>query len=90
MELLERIVDKLFSGSFSMLVMIGWTYCVIMIGSLYMAIKGKLPVDTFLGMVAGLSGVFMALWKDYLTKPTNGGNGNVKTDSKVDVVSNGK
>ena len=73
----EKIVDKLFSGSFSMLVLIGSTYCMIILSCVYLTAKGKIATNDFLLLVGGLGTVFMALWKDYLgvkkDQPTNGG-----------------
>lgn len=91
----EKIVDKLFSGSFSMLVLIGSTYCIIMLGCVYLAAKGKIPMNEFLILVGGLSTTFMACWKDYLggkkeQQTTNGGkNGQENGSNGSSVVPGG-
>lgn len=92
-DILGKIIDKVFSGSFSMLVLVGITYCIIMISCVYLAARGKIPMNDFLILVAGLGTTFMALWKDYTgsskttTTNTNGGGGNVtKTDSSTNNI----
>jgi len=64
--IIERIVDKLFSGSFSVLIMVGVTYCVVVMCCVYLTLKGRLDPKDFLLIVGGLSTVLMALWKDYM------------------------
>lgn len=64
--ILERVVDKLFSGSFSLLIMFGITYCLVIMCCVYMVLKGKIESGDFLILVGGLSGTLMAFWKDYI------------------------
>lgn len=64
--LMERVIDKLFSGSFSLLVMFGLTYCFVITCCIYLAFKGKIEPKDFLLIVGGLGTAVMAMWKDYL------------------------
>lgn len=60
---------KIFSGRYLVLVMLTTTYCIIMIGCLYLAAVGKVPMDFFQGLVTGgLGATLMAVWKDYSTR----------------------
>ena len=74
----EKIVDKIFSGSFSMLVLVGATYCIIMLACVWLAAKGKIPMNEFLILIGGLGTTFMALWKDYTGTKQNQTNGKAK------------
>lgn len=70
--IIEKVVDKVFSGSFSMLVLVGSTYCIIILSCIYLMAKGRIDAKDFFLVVSGTGTVFMALWKDYnnLPKPT--------------------
>lgn len=78
--ILNKIIDKVFSGSFSLLVMFGSTYCTVILLCTYLAAKGKIPINEYLILVAGMTGTLTMFWKDYnqikKDQPTNGGNGN--------------
>lgn len=71
--IIEKIIDKLMSGRYSMLVLFGLTLCVIATISLYLLIKGRIEKETFMTIVAIVATNFTMMWKDYMqVNPKNG------------------
>ena len=53
--MINKIIDKLLSGRFFATVAVVGTYCIVMVGSVYMAISKILSVEAFLGLMSGFS-----------------------------------
>lgn len=66
MGLLSKIVDKLFSGKFALLVMVGITYCMSVYLLAYLVIKGKVDGEKFIIFAGGFGTLLGMMWKDYV------------------------
>lgn len=74
MAILDKIIEKLFSGKFALLVMVGGTYCILLFCVVWLVAKNKVEAKELVGLIGGVSAILVMLWKDFCH--TNG-------DSKV-------
>jgi len=87
---MNEFMNKMTSGRYFATVAIISTYCLVVLGSLYLVIKGKLEVQAFLGMIVGFGQLAQFICQAYFGRedrnPENGGNGNGKENPVKPVV----
>ena len=74
----QHILKKLSSGQWLMTIMVIFTYCIVIVSSVILAILGRLQTETFLALFAGFAGLALYIAKSYFErdrKQENGGNG---------------
>jgi hypothetical protein len=70
-EPLARIIDKFTSGKFIIANIIVITYCLSILGCLFLVIKKIIGADVFLGVFSGLSAVVITIKDSYFNKDKN-------------------
>lgn len=65
MDIISKIIDKLFSGKFALLVMVGFTYSILLYCCVWLVFKGKIEGKELIGLIGGVSAILVMLWKDY-------------------------
>ena len=78
--LLERVVDKIFSGSFSVLIMIAINICFFNLLCLYLVAKGKLEPKYIEIIFPATIGLLTMMWKDYI---------HAKSEDKIKINGDG-
>jgi len=58
--------SKMLSGRYGMLMMIGTTYCLVILGCLFLVVIDKIEDEFFKGLIIGLAGNVSTFWKDYI------------------------
>lgn len=80
MEILNKIIDKLFSGKFALLILVGSTYSLLLFCVSFLVFKGKIEGDKLIGLIGGVSAVLVMMWKDFVHA---NGDGKESTPSEI-------
>ena len=67
-EFAKYVISKMMSARFLMAVMFAATYCGVMVGCVVLTVKKILPVEAFLGIFAGFSGVATMIYESYFKR----------------------
>lgn len=77
-EPLARVIDKLLSARFIVTVSIIITYCLSVLGCLYLVVKNKLSIEAFLGIFTAFSTLAAMVVKSYFERNDKFQNGGAK------------
>jgi len=66
--MLKRVVDKILSGRYTILIMSIFTYCYLMNKCLNLVADKIMAVETFLGLFAGLTGIVSTIVTFYFMR----------------------
>ena len=69
--MIQKIIEKLFSGKYFVVVSIVTTYCVSTTACLYLVGKGKMSLEVFLGIFSGFSALAGQIVNAYFNKDRN-------------------
>lgn len=89
---MERVIDKLFSGSFSVLVMFCINLCIFSSVCLFLVWKGKLETKYIETIFTALMVLMSTCWKDYLHEKKDekihlNGDAELKSDVSAELKS---
>ena len=77
----DKHIDKFLSARFLMAVGFSFTYCLVIIASIILAITGKLSIEVFLALLTGFSSTMLYIVKSYFERNDRKENGNASNNN---------